>query len=184
MASSAGESAIRNYLVSLKDPSALRDDKKIAELEERLSKATDEVERLRLRQQLMDAQNPPANRFEDEFVTHAKAWAEAQGIGTRAFAEEGVPDAVLRRAGFRAAAARGRGRGRAQRTRTRVSSEQVRAAIPKGTFTLRDVQERSGASYAVVRKVVSEEVAAGRVSDEGTAGDHAGPGRSPTMYKR
>ncbi|HUH06569.1 MAG TPA: hypothetical protein VML96_02070 [Egibacteraceae bacterium] len=182
MASSAAESAIRNYLVSLKDPSTLRDDKKIADLEQRLSKATDEVERVRLRQQVMDAQNPPANRFEDDFITHAKAWADEQGISLRAFAEEGVPDAVLRRAGFRAAAARGRRR--VQRTRTRVSSEQVRAAIPKGTFTLRDVQERSGASYAVVRKVVSEEVAAGRVSDEGTAADHTGPGRSPTLYKR
>jgi hypothetical protein len=64
-----------------------------------------------------------------------------------------------------------------------VSSDEVRAAIPKGTFTVKDLQERSGASAAVVRRVISEEVEAGNVSDEGPDPDHSGPGRAPAIYR-
>jgi hypothetical protein len=98
-----------------------------------------------------------------------------------------VPAAVLRRAGFsvRGADGRGRGRGRSRQTRrTRVSAEQVREALPKGTFSTKDVQEAIGASPAVVRRVLREEVEAGRVSNEGADPDHQGPGRAPTRYRR
>jgi hypothetical protein len=60
----------------------------------------------------------------------------------------------------------------------------VRAAIPGTTFTIKSLQERSGASPAVVRKVVAEELDAGNLTDEGADPDHSGPGRAPTLYKK
>lgn len=182
------ETAVRNYLLSIRNPGALRDESAIATLHSKLEESSDELERLQLRQQLLDSESPPLERYEDGFVEHAKQWADSAGISADAFVAEGVPAAVLRRAGFRGV---GGGRRRSStrssggRTtaRSRVSSDEVRSAIPKGTFTVKDLQERSGASAAVVRRVISEEVEAGNVSDEGPDPDHSGPGRAPAIYR-
>jgi hypothetical protein len=184
MAASPSEAAVRNYLAALKDPSSLQDSEKIAELESALESSGDELERLRLRQEIIDAQSPPVERYEDEFVTHAKEWADRVGITDRAFLEEGVPPQVLRRAGFRVSGGGRGGRRGPGRTRSRVTTEEVRAAIPRGTFTIKRLQDLSGASPAVVRKVVQEEEAAGRLERAGKDPQHVGPGRSPILYNR
>jgi hypothetical protein len=179
------EDVVRTYLIALKDPAALRDDESITTLEQRISDSDDEIERLKLRQQLLEANSPTLERFEDDFVTHAKAWAEENGVTAEAFASEGVPSGVLRRAGFSVAGGRGRKKAKSGgETRTRVTSDEVRAAIPDGTFTIKMLQERSGASPAVVRKVVSEGLADESLTEEGTDPDHSGPGRAPTLYKK
>lgn len=183
----AQQAAVRNYLISLRDSSALRDDDAIAEVRTELDQTDDGVERLKLRQQLLDLQNPPLERYEAAFVKHAKAWADNSRVTADAFAAEGVPAAVLRRAGFRGVTNGGTRRTRrtARTTgRRRVSADEVRKAIPTGTFTVKDVQEVSGASAAVVRRVIGEEVDAGNVTDQGPAPDHTGPGRAPTVYQR
>lgn len=183
MAASAAESAIRNYLMALKDPASLRDDNAIEQLRARLEASTDELERLQLRQQLFETETPTADGFEDAFATHAKAWAEQHGVTARSFEAEGVAPGVLRRAGF--TDVRGGRRGpRRGRTRTRVTKDEVRSSIPRGSFTIKGLQERSGASVAVVRDVVSEELKAKRLKDQGTDPDHKGPGRAPTLYKK
>lgn len=184
MVSSTAESAVRNYLVALNDPSALRDDDKIATIEQQLEQSDDRLERVRLRQELEDAQQPSVEHYETEFITHAKAWAEEHGVGAKAFSEEGVPDAVLRKAGLRKG---GRGRSDQRRGGTksrRVSAEDVRTAIPRGTFTIKDLQERTGGSIATVRNVVKEAEQTGLIHAEGSDPDHTGPGRAPTLYKR
>lgn len=186
---STQETAVRNYLLSVRDPSALRDDTAIETLKGKLEEAGDELERLQLRQQLLDSETPSLDRYEDAFVENAKAWADRTGISAEAFLAEGVPTAVLRRAGFRVAGGR---RPRTPRTgvprstggRSRVTADEVRAAIPNGSFSVKDLQERSGASAAVVRRIISEEVDAGRLSDQGSDPDHSGPGRAPKVYKR
>lgn len=193
MASSA-EAAVRDYLRAVADPGSLRDDDRIANLNGQIEGATDGLERLRLRQQLLDAQEPSVGRYEEGFVTHAKAWADETGVTAKAFADEGVSAAVLRRAGFDVGGPGGRGRGRGRpagtsgdgsgRKRTRVTVAQVREAIPAGTFTIKDLQEASGASPAVVRKVVSEEADAGRLKAQGSDPDHKGPGRAPVLYAK
>lgn len=191
MADGTAEVAVRNYLTALRDPSSLRDEGTIAQLQQQLESSSDELERLQLRQQLFDMDSPSVQQFEDEFVTHARAWADEYGITAKAFEAEGVPNAVLRRAGFSV----GRGGGRSSssrrspggggtRRRSRVTVDQVRSSIPRGTFTIKQLQDASGASPAVVRKVVQEELAAGRLTDEGTSKNHSGPGRAPTVYKR
>lgn len=183
MATEAADEAIRKYLVSLKDPSALKDDERVAELQAQLAAAEDELERLRLRQQILDAERPPTDKLEEAFVEHAKTWAERHGITEKAFQAEGVPPQVLRRAGFKVSGGRAAQR-RPARSRSRVSSEEVRKSLPKGTFTVKQVQEASGASPAVVRRIIQEEVEAGRVTEHGTDPDHKGPGRAPTLYQR
>lgn len=183
------ETAVRNYLLSIRNPGALRDDDAIASTTSKLEDSDDELERLQLRQQLLELEKPSLERYEDAFVEHASAWADRTGISADAFLAEGVPSTVLRRAGFRGVGGGRRRGGRraaapAQATsRSRVSADEVRSAIPKGTFTVKDLQERSGASAAVVRRVIAEEVSAGNVSDEGADPDHSGPGRAPTVYK-
>lgn len=186
MTSTEAESAVRHYLTALRNPAALRDDDRVAKLQQRLEETTDEVERLRLRQQLKEAQSPPVERYEREFVAQAKTWAEQQGISPEVFAEEGVPDEVLRRAGLRRNRdRRTRSTHRSSRGRTRVSADEVRAAISNSdTFTVRRLQEQTGASVGMVRNVVNEEEQAGRVAREGTDPNHVGRGRAPTLYRR
>lgn len=189
MASTAAENAVRNYLTVLKDPESLRDDERVAEIENQLATTADAIERVMLQQQLRDAQRPTTEHYDEAFVTHAKAWADAHGISVAAFLAEGVPPAVLRRAGFSVsgASAGRRGDRRTRKSATghaRVSAEQVRAALPAGAFTAKDVQDATGASPAVVRRVIQEEVERGNVVDAGTDPDHQGPGRSPKIYKR
>ncbi len=190
MPAPAAETAVRDYLRALQDPGSLRDDDQIKHLTEQLSKSEDGVERLRLRQQLMDAETPSIERYQEGFVTHAKAWADQHGISPRAFADEGVTSDVLRRAGFNVGDGRRRGRGQrsggtvTRTRRSRVTADDVRNAIPTGSFTIKTLQDASGASPAVVRKVVAEEASAGRLSSEGTDPDHRGPGRAPTVYRK
>jgi hypothetical protein len=186
MASSTAEQAVRMYLIALSDPSSLVDQEQIAALEKQLHDTDDQLERVVVRQQLMEARKPSVERSEDAFVTHAKAWADERGVTARAFTEEGVPAAVLRRAGFSVAGGRGRPAGRSQRggqRRSRVTVDQIRAAIPKGTFTVKMLEDASGASVASVRKVISEELSGGRIKAQGPDPDHRGPGRAPTLYK-
>lgn len=185
MASGSHENAIRNYLTAIKDPKSLRDDDHIAGIEKELAAASDPVERVKLRQQLQDARTPSAERFEEAFVAHARDWADSHGISAAAFLAEGVPTSVLRRAGFSVRGGRrGPGRPRKHTGRSRVSAEEVRAALPRGTFTIRTVQEATGASTGVVRRVIQEELEAGNLATAGADPDHKGPGRAPTLYKR
>lgn len=181
MASNSAETAVRTYLAALRDPSSLRDEKQLAALKSQLERSTDDLERLRLRQQIFDLENPSVHQYENDFVAHAKAWADEHGVTAKAFEAEGVPGSILRKAGLSGSRA---ARGRRPGTRRRVTVDQVRAAIPRGTFTIKTLQDVSGASPAVVRKVVADEVAAGRVKDAGPDPDHRGPGRSPTLYKK
>lgn len=184
MASTTAEQAVRNYLTALKNPSSLRDDNEVEDLEKRLESTDDQVERVMLRQRLLEARTPSAERYEDDFVTHAKQWAEEQGVTASAFTAEGVPATVLRRAGFRVSGGRGARRRSTSGSRTRVSSDEVRKALPKGTFTVKAVQEKTGASAAAVRKVIQEAVQAGEATEVGADPDHTGPGRAPTLYRR
>jgi hypothetical protein len=186
VATKAQEQAIRDYLTVLKDPTAVHAND-VRDLEAKVEGTTDPVERLRLRAQIEQAKRPDTSKFEDAFAKHAKGWAQEHGVTVEAFLAEGVPPAVLRKAGFtvRRGGRRGGGARRAATTRrTRVSADDVRKSLPRGKFTVRDVQEASGGSPAVVRRVIQEELEGGHVTEVGTAPDHQGPGRAPTIYQR
>lgn len=180
------DDAVKTYLTAIKEPNKLIDPKAAEKLEGELADTEDPISRLQLRQQILDTQQVNPATYEDEFVAVAKGWADEHGIGYRAFQAEGVPDSVLRRAGFSIPR---RGQRRAARpatdgARSRVNAEDVRKAIPHGKFTIKQVQEASGASAAVVRRVVQEEVEAGSVHKVGSDPGHQGPGRAPALYER
>lgn len=192
MPAPAAETALRDHFRALSDPSSLRDDSRIEELQSKLSSSQDGVERLRLRlrQLLLNAVSPSTERYEEGFITHGKAWADESGVTARVFSGEGVSNEVLRRGGFpvgdgprRSRSARQAPSSPVRARRSRVTAEDVRAAIPEGTFTIKCLQDSSGASPAVVRKVVSEEESAGRLRNEGKDPDR-GPGRAPVLYRR
>jgi hypothetical protein len=181
---SEADAAIRNYLLAVRDPDTLKDTETARQRRAQLLTTEDPVERLRLQQDIIEAEHVDPARFEAAFVEHARTWADNRGVTHAAFQAEGVGESVLRRAGFALRSRSDRGPGRAKGSRTRVSADAIRAAIPSGTFTVKDVQEASGASAAVVRRVIHEEVAAGNVTTKGTDPHPAGPGRSPTLYHK
>ena len=51
-------------------------------------------------------------------------------------------------------------------------------------LTVKDLQERSGASAAVVRRVIGEQVDAGRLALQGADSSHTGPGRAASIHQR
>ncbi|WP_370326389.1 hypothetical protein [Euzebya sp.] len=168
----------------------MKDDDAIESKQAELDAAEDVISRLQLQEELRKLSAPSLEAVEEDFVVHAKSWADESGISAEAFAAEGVPTAVLRRAGFQVGGGRGgrRQRRSASGTRrssgTRVTTEEVIESIPSTAFTVKQLREISGASPAVVRKAISAEQEAGRLSDLGPDPDHSGPGRAPTLYKR
>lgn len=186
----AAETAVRTYLNGLKNPASLRDSDRIKSLNDQITSSDDPVERLRLQQERIEAETPSVDSIEEQFVQHAKAWADNMSITPDAFLAEGVDPAVLRRAGFRVAGRRSASPGGRRRApvggSTRVNVETVRDALPKkgATFTVRSLVDSTGASIGSVRKVIAEELKGKRIEDVGTDPDHQGPGRAPNLYKR
>ncbi len=182
-AATTAEKAVRDYLTYLRDPDSMRPD--TAEIDAKLEASNDPLERLSLHAQKARMQDPEPS-LRAAFITHAKAWAEANDVPAEAFRAEGVRPDVLREAGLDGARRQTRGgRGSGGARRSRVTTEQVRAALPaKGkTFTLRELQSSSGASAATVRKVLGDLISEGYVTDEGPDPDATGPGRAPTLYR-
>lgn len=186
------EEAVRTYMAFVRDPGALRDEHAVAELEAMIERTDNSPAQKRLRRWLLDLRRPSAASREQAFIEHATAWADAAGVSGRAFAAEGVPTAVLRRAGFRDFAdgersprrRRTTSIGRATGRRAPVTSDEVRAAIPPDAFTVKRLQELSGASAATVRRVIRDEVQAANLTACAADPDHSGPGQAPTMYER
>ncbi len=179
------EAAVRTYLASLKGPEALVDHDRVAGLQRQLEQTDDQMQRVQIQQQLLDAQTPATDGLEQDFVAHAKSWADKRGISVQAFLAEGVPARVLRRAGFRVPRGTARPQPRPRRqARGRVTRQQVAAAIPDGLFTVAELQKLSGASPAVVRGVVRQQLQAGTLVDAGPDPDATGPGRAPARYQR
>lgn len=183
MATKTQEAAVRNYLQALKDPETLRDDKAISDLQKRIERAEDPLERVKLRAQLEKAQRIEPGAYEDGFIAHAKQWADEHGVSAESFKAEGVSDDVLARAGLDGV--RRRRRGQAAGRRRRVSREDVRNAIRQHrSFTLPQIQNKTGASRETVRAVIKELLTAGEVETAGTDQSHTGRGRAPTAYQR
>lgn len=182
MATNAQEAAVRAYLQALTDPDTLRDDKGIAELQKRLERSDDPLERVKLQGQIEQAKHVRPDAFEDGFIAYAKEWAEEHGVSATAFQAEGVPKTVLRRAGLGGG---GTARRRAQPARkTQVSRDDVRAAVRSHTtFTLPQIQSKTGASRETVRTVIKESLNAGEIEKLGPDDSQQGRGR-PTRYQR
>lgn len=184
-----GEDAVRNYLKLVAEgPDFLVDAKEVERLTGLLSSTEDPIESLKVRQQLIDASEPDVDRVELEFVNRAQGWAHDAGVTGDAFKQMGVDSAVLRRAGFDVKGGKSRkSRTRASSTATtssRTTQEDVISSIKslKATFTLKQLQEITGASAGTARKAVQQCVSEGIVVEDGPDPDHDGAGRAPVLY--
>lgn len=185
-----GEEAVRLYLLYLEDPAKLRDEQLIEKLEGEAEQATDPVEKLKAFGELERAKAINGDQFRADFVRLAQGWADDQGVPVSAFTTMGVPVDVLAEAGFDVPRGRGRGRragaasanGRRTQRSRRVSVEEVKSGLPTGPFTVKDLEESSGATGATVRKAIAELVDAGSIKDLGPDREYHGRGRAPTLY--
>ncbi len=181
------ETAIRNYLLFLEDPTKLVDHELIEKLMAKVKQAGDPIERLMAYAELERAQRTDNNKYKLDFILHAKGWAEANGVGAAAFRQLGVKDDVLRSAGLVSTDSR---RGRKQRRettsgRSSVSVETIKNHVRsvRGRFTLADVYAGVGGSPMTVRKGVQELVDTGTVKRLGPSTEWSGRGRAPIVFE-
>lgn len=184
MASKTMSKSLSTYLRAVADPASLIDQHRVAALREQVGAASDPLERIRLRKELRDAQQPEVDH--QPFIDNAWDWAQENGVEAEDFIAEGVPADVLRSAGFRVqAGTRSRnGRRASSGTRSRATTADIVNAMPKGPFTIRDLQGATGASLATVRSAVRSQLDLGTVTEVGLDARFSGPGRRPTQYQR
>lgn len=187
------EDAVRSYLLYLDDPGKLVDQSAVAKAEAALAKANEPMVRLKALADLEHAKEADVDQLRDDFIAHAKSYAEGQQIPASAFRDMGVPTDVLVEAGFGdGRTRRGGGRGKtaagAPRMRApRVPLQQIRAATGRVAkrFTLSELGDAAGGgSPATLRKAVDELIAEGKVTKIGPKEDYSGRGRAPTVYER
>lgn len=181
------DAAVRDYLRALKDPESLRDDDAVSDLERRLERAEDPLERVKLHAALERARRVDPGAYEEGFVTHAKQWAREHGVSGESFKAEGVSDEVLARAGLAGGPRRrpSAGRAPAERARRRVSRDEVRTVVRQyRTFTRPEIQKETGASRETVRAVLEELLDAGEVRHAGPDESRTTRGRTASVYER
>ncbi len=178
------EAAVRRYLLYLANPESLRDDAAISKAETAVSKAKDPIDRLKAMAALDRARTVDGDKFRADFVTHAKAWADAENIPAKAFVEMGVPIADLAAAGLVAPRGKGTkaasGRGRAPR----LDLNEVAAALPKGEFLLSTLAANIGREVTTTRNYLNKLVENGVVVTAGEDPNHDGRGKAARLYRK
>lgn len=196
MASKKIEDGIRSYLDSLRQSDRpVVDREAVKALNSQIRGETDNLNKLRLYAELEAAkagQMPDRAGEKAVFVAEAKAWAEAEGVPAGAFQALGVPDEVLREAGFEVTPGGGR--------RARLSSGSRRSsgtrspAIPLATVAAEAKKLGSGWKLTdlaavlerepmTVRNYVAKLIEQGLVSDIGDDPNHDGRGRAAKLYR-
>lgn len=190
------ERAVRRYLLFLDDPAQLRDEAELQRKTQCVLDADDPIEKLKAIAELERVASIDEVPLRAGFVAHALAWASGAAVPVSSFRELGVPDDVLREAGFDVPLSPGRSRSRRgpaaelgsgsegrQRAKA-VPVEQVKAFIltQAGNFILTDVISGVGGSPATVRKAIDELIDAGQVQKLGPVPDYQGRGRAPHRY--
>ena len=160
---------IDDYILWLEDPQEFIDHEAAAALQDQLEASKSPAERLRLRAALRRAQEPPD--LTPGFITHAKEWAEANSVSAEDFEAEGVPPAVLKRAGF---SMKGKGSAKAPTRRRRSSSAALEAVrnymrATKGSkVTVADIAEATGLHGTTTRDRLKDLIDQGQVKEDGT----------------
>jgi len=190
MTETSPELAVRRYLAWLDDPESVVDRSAIEAARRAFLDAADPLDRLHAAAAVERARTTDVERIQADFVAHARAYADAEGIPVEAFRALKVSDDVLTQAGFQVPLTKGGGSARARRAPSKrgpqVGVAQLKAVateMPK-RFTLAQLAERAGGgSPATVKKAVDELVAEGAATRLGPDPDHQGPGRAPTLYE-
>lgn len=186
------EAAVRRYLGWLDDPSSVIDEDAVAKADQAFATASDPIDRLHAAAARERARAADVDKIAADFVAHARAYADAEGIPVEAFRALGVGDDVLAAAGFDVpltgrSGGRARAAGRPASPRgPQVSVSQLKSTAAGGPkrFTLAQLADRAGGgSPATVKKAVDELIADGLAVKVGPDPAHQGPGRAPTLYE-
>jgi hypothetical protein len=181
------ENVVRSYLESLLNPGFVSPE--VDKLERQLQDETDVIQIAVLKQALIDERE--GTTLEDQFVEHAKTWADSTNVGVKALHEMGVDAGVLSRAGFDVRELETKRTSAASRERaaprTRVTSEDVERSIkahaPGSMLSVSDLVAKTGASNATVTKTLKALVGSA-VKDPIDDPDHSGRGRAAKLYER
>ena len=186
---SEAETAVRNYLLFLEDPSKLIDQNEVARLEAAVQSTSDPLQKLQSINRLQQIREGDRDAYRQAFCAQAKTWAEANNIRPASFLQLGVDEATLRAAGFSVRGLSGqrtstrRGRQPARHAQVRVEQVKDAAGRQTGTFTLADLAAASGGSPMTIRKAVEELIAAGEVERLGPTPNWSQPGRAPIQFR-
>lgn len=179
------EQAVREYMLFLENPDLLLDTNLIEKAEAAAASAEDPIEKLKALGELERARTVDSTAIEAAFITHAKAWADANRVPASVFQHERLSNEILRQAGFdvivKPSTKKSGGRQRA----AGVAVEDIQAGVRKleGRFLLVDVMSKFGGSQATVRKAISDLIDAGEVINHGPVADYSGRGRAPIEYE-
>jgi len=183
---------IRAYLDGLgQDDKPVVDREAVKALRAQVRAETDPINKLKLLTQLeQEEQGHVPDRSGDEavFVAEARAWADSEGISTTAFQALGVPDAVLKQAGFTVTAAsqptKRSGQRPAGSRAPRVPLEDVQAAAKRlgSGWKLADLAAAIDRDPATTRNYLKKLIDVGGVTEIGDDPEHDGRGRAPKLY--
>lgn len=192
MANKKTEESIRRYLESIgQTAKPVVDRDAVQALKAQIKAETDLINKAKL---LSELERESVGRVPDHsgdeavFVAEGQAWAADNEITVGALQTIGVPDDVLRRAGFqptagggrRSRAASGRRRGRAPA----MALDDVAAVARKlgSGWRLADLADALDREPMTVRNYVTKLIDQGVIADLGDDPRHNGRGRAPKIY--
>lgn len=192
MASKKVEDGIRSYFETLgHSGKPVVDREAVKALKAQIKGESDPINKVKLLSQLEEEEAgrlPDTSGAEAVFVAEAKAWADSEGVTTRALQTLGVPDDVLKRAGFDLPSGGARpaqaGR-RSTGTRAPAIPLEVVAAEAKklgSGWKIADLAERLDREPMTVRNYVLKLIEQGDIADLGDDPKHNGRGRAPKIY--
>lgn len=194
MATKTTENGIRSYLDSLEQSDKpVVDREAVKALKAQIRAESDVLNKVKLIAQLEEEQagRAPDNSVEKAvFVAEAKAWAEGEGVSVTAFQALGVPDEVLKEAGFDVSsggpaktASGGRRKGSGTRSPS-IPLDTVAAEAKKlgSGWKISDLAVKLDREPMTVRNYVLKLVEQGVIADLGDDPKHNGRGRAPKIY--
>jgi hypothetical protein len=194
MATKKIEDGIRSYLDSLgQSDKPVVDREAVKALKAQIRSEADSINKLKLLAHLEEEEAGRVPDTEDEkavFVAEAKAWADGEGVTVTAFQALGVPDEVLKEAGFdvpaggtpKASPASGR---RSSGTRAPAIPLDVVAAEAKklgSGWKVADLAAKLDREPMTVRNYVLKLIERGAIADLGDDPAHDGRGRAAKIY--
>lgn len=188
MATKKTEDGIREYLNSLgKTSKPIVDKEAVKSIKAEIRGTSDPIVKLRLMAALDEAGQgvvPDNSGVKAVFIAEAKAWAEGEGIKPEFIAALGVPNDVMKEAGFSFTPPKPP---KSAGTRAaRLHDDEVLAAA-KGLgnaveFKLSDLAEALDRNAATARNYVNRLIEAGKIKEIGDDPNHDGRGRAPKLY--
>lgn len=191
MATKKTEDGIRDYLSSLgRSAKPIVDKEAVKSLKAEIRGTSDPIAKLRLMVALDEAEQgvePDNSGSEAVFIAEAKSWAESEGIKPEFIAALGVPDDVLKKAGFNVSARPNPPRKASGTRAPRLDDDEVLAAA-KGLgdavgFKLKDLGDAIDRNAATARNYVNRLIEAGKIKEVGDDPNHDGRGRAAKLYK-